>query len=193
CSNGCAGATRRSTPICANTSSPKNRSRCWSPGKRRSHRHRWHRRDISASAICAATIPTNRPPGPTGARRPRGRHMNHPLRARAPIPPAGWQELEKEATRPQKATLAARRLVDFVGPQGWNASAVGLGRSDGIAWPTEVGNGRARLRKVLPLVELRVPFEMNLADLDDFERGAKHPDTHPLLPPAPPTPLPQDP
>src|SRR5215472_14283023 len=80
--------------------------------------------------------------------------MNHLLRELAPISTAGWQEIEKEATRTLKTTLAARRLVDFVGPQGWSASAVGLGRSDGIAWPTEASNGRARLRKVLPLVEL---------------------------------------
>jgi uncharacterized linocin/CFP29 family protein len=59
--------------------------------------------------------------------------MNHLLRELAPISTAGWQEIEKEATRTLKTTLAARRLVDFVGPQGWGASAVGLGRSDGIA------------------------------------------------------------
>ena len=32
---------------------------------------------------------------------------------------------------------------------------------------------RARLRSVLPLVELRVPFEMRRAELDSAERGAK--------------------
>jgi uncharacterized linocin/CFP29 family protein len=107
--------------------------------------------------------------------------MNHLLRELAPISTAGWQEIEKEASRTLKTTLAARRLVDFVGPQGWDASAVGLGRSDGIPWPTQAGDGRARLRKVLPMVELRVPFEMSLADLDDVERGAKDPDTDPVI------------
>jgi uncharacterized linocin/CFP29 family protein len=102
--------------------------------------------------------------------------MNHLLRELAPISTAGWQEIEKEAARTLKTSLAARRLVDFVGPQGWGSSAVGLGRSEGIASPTE-NNVRARLRKVLPLVELRVPFEMSLADLDDVERGAEDPDT----------------
>jgi uncharacterized linocin/CFP29 family protein len=110
--------------------------------------------------------------------------MNHLLRELAPISSAGWQEIEKEATRTLKTTLAARRLVDFVGPQGWGASAVGLGRSEAIAAPTE-GPGesrvRARLRRVLPLVELRVPFEMSLADLDDVERGAKDADTDAVI------------
>src|SRR5215469_5886439 len=102
--------------------------------------------------------------------------MNHLLRELAPISTAGWQEIEKEATRTLKTTLAARRLVDFVGPQGWSASAVGLGRSDTIASPTDHAV-RARLRRVLPLVELRVPFEMSIADLEDAERGAKDVDT----------------
>jgi uncharacterized linocin/CFP29 family protein len=106
--------------------------------------------------------------------------MNHLLRELAPISTAGWQEIEKEAARTLKTTLAARRLVDFVGPQGWGASAVGVGRSEGIASPTD-NKVRARLRKVLPLVELRVPFDMSLADLDDVERGAEDPDTDAVI------------
>ena len=106
--------------------------------------------------------------------------MNHLFRELAPISTVGWQEIEKEAARTLKTTLAARRLVDFVGPQGWGAAAVGTGRTDGIASPTEC-KVRARLRKVLPLVELRVPFEMNLADLDDIERGAEDPDTDAVI------------
>ena len=107
--------------------------------------------------------------------------MNHLLRELAPISTAGWREIEKEATRTLKTTLAARRLVDFVGPQGWTASAVGIGRSESIAAPTDRGGIRARLRKVLPLVELRVPFEMSCEDLDDAERGAKDVDTDPVI------------
>jgi len=106
--------------------------------------------------------------------------MNHLLRELAPISTAGWQEIEKEAARTLKTTLAARRLVDFVGPQGWEASAIGTGRSEQIAGPNE-SNVRARLRKVLPLIELRVPFEMSLADLEDVERGAKDPDTDAVI------------
>jgi uncharacterized linocin/CFP29 family protein len=123
--------------------------------------------DISASAIC-------------GVRQTRIRAMNHLLRELAPISTSGWQEIEKEAARTLKTTLAARRLVDFVGPLGWSASAISLGRSEAISSPTE-GQVRARLRKVLPLVELRVPFELNLGDLDDVERGAKDPDTNPVI------------
>jgi uncharacterized linocin/CFP29 family protein len=106
--------------------------------------------------------------------------MNHLLRELAPISTTGWQEIEKEATRTLKTTLAARRLVDFIGPQGWGVSAIGLGRSESIASPTD-GKVRARLRRVLPLVELRVPFEMSLGDLEDVERGAKDPNTDAVI------------
>ncbi|MGH6990414.1 MAG: encapsulin, partial [Stellaceae bacterium] len=72
--------------------------------------------------------------------------MNHLHRDLAPISQAGWAEIEKEAKRTLKTTLAARRLVDFVGPTGWSAGAVPTGRSEAIDSP---GAGiAARLRRV---------------------------------------------
>jgi uncharacterized linocin/CFP29 family protein len=106
--------------------------------------------------------------------------MNHLLRELAPVSPAGWSEIEKEATRTLKTTLAARRLVDFVGPQGWKASAVEIGRSESIDAPM-AGEIAARLRRVLPLVELRVPFEMSRRELEAIDRGARDPDTDAVI------------
>jgi uncharacterized linocin/CFP29 family protein len=106
--------------------------------------------------------------------------MNHLLRELAPISAAGWQEIEKEATRTLKTTLAARRLVDFVGPQGWATAAVDTGRSEPIEAPAR-HDVTARLRRVLPLVELRVPFEMRRSELDAIDRGARGPDTDPII------------
>jgi uncharacterized linocin/CFP29 family protein len=106
--------------------------------------------------------------------------MNHLHRELAPISDAGWQEIEKEARRTLKTTLAARKLVDFVGPLGWEASAVGIGRSSTVE-PPSAGKVEARLRKVQPLVELRVPFEMRRSELDAIDRGAKDPDTDPVI------------
>ena len=60
---------------------------------------------------------------------------NHLFRDRAPITEAGWEEIEKEATRTLRTLLAARRVVDFRGPLGWGASDVELGRADPIASP----------------------------------------------------------
>ena len=106
--------------------------------------------------------------------------MNHLFRELAPVSAAAWQEIEKEATRTLKTTLAARRLVDFVGPLGWAASAVGTGRSEQIEALPE-NSAEARQRHVLPLVELRVLFEMRRSELDAIDRGAKDPNTDPII------------
>ena len=101
---------------------------------------------------------------------------NHLFRDRAPITEAGWQEIEKEAKRTLRAILAARRVVDFNGPLGWGASDVELGRADAIAAPPAAEAIEARLRRIQPLVELRVPFEVSRAELDAIDRGARDPD-----------------
>jgi len=106
--------------------------------------------------------------------------MNHLFRELAPISAAGWQEIEKEAKRTLKTSLAARQLVDFVGPKGWAAAAVATGRSEPIASPVK-GEVTARKRRVLPFVELRVPFELTRAELDAIDRGAKDPDMGPVV------------
>ena len=102
--------------------------------------------------------------------------MNHLFREKAPITPAGWEEIEKEARRTLRALLAARRVVDFKGPMGWDASDVELGRADPIASPANANEVQARLRRIQPLVELRIPFEMPRSELDAIDRGARDPD-----------------
>ena len=102
--------------------------------------------------------------------------MNHLFRSKAPITSAGWEEIEKEARRTLRALLAARRVVDFKGPLGWGASDVELGRADPIASPPGAGDVQARLRRIQPLVELRIPFDMSRAELDAIDRGARDPD-----------------
>lgn len=49
--------------------------------------------------------------------------MNHLLRSLAPISDAGWALLDEEARERLTPALAARRLVDFAGPLGWERSA----------------------------------------------------------------------
>jgi uncharacterized linocin/CFP29 family protein len=102
--------------------------------------------------------------------------MNHLFRDRAPITSAGWEEIEKEAKRTLRALLAGRRVVDFKGPMGWGASDVEIGRADPIASPPNGRSVQARLRRIQPLVELRIPFEMSRAELDAIDRGARDPD-----------------
>jgi uncharacterized linocin/CFP29 family protein len=97
--------------------------------------------------------------------------VSHLLRERAPITEAGWDLLDSEARERLKPALAARRLVDFAGPHGWEHSATNLGRTQEVA--DVPGEGIARLqRRVLPLVELRARFSVARSEVDDAERGA---------------------
>lgn len=109
--------------------------------------------------------------------------MDHLRREVAPISAAGWQEIENEAKRTLKATLAARRVVDFVGMKSWEKSAVNTGRSQSIPSPKVEGGEviNAKLRRVMPLVELRVPFEVSREDLDAVDRGARDADVDPVI------------
>jgi uncharacterized linocin/CFP29 family protein len=97
--------------------------------------------------------------------------MNNLYRELAPIPQAAWQEIEKEAKRTLETMLAARRIVDFVGPQGIALAAVATGRSLPIA-PPPSGAVLAQLRQSQPLVEIRAPFEMPRSEIEAIDRGA---------------------
>src|ERR1700726_2777428 len=101
--------------------------------------------------------------------------MDDLFRDLAPITAPAWQEIEREAKRTLKTMLAARRIVDFVGPQGFATSAVPTGRTAPIAAPTN-GTVEARLRQSQPLVEFRVPFELARSEIEAVDRGAKDPD-----------------
>ena len=61
--------------------------------------------------------------------------MNNLHRELAPISEAAWAGIEEEAARTLKRHLAARRVVDMVGPSGPGLSAVGTGHVLPIAPP----------------------------------------------------------
>jgi uncharacterized linocin/CFP29 family protein len=97
--------------------------------------------------------------------------VSHLLRERAPISEAGWQLLDSEARERLTPGLAARKLVDFAGPHGWEHSATNLGRTQDLSTVPEKGV-RALQRRVLGLVELRASFSVARRELEDAERGA---------------------
>src|SRR6201994_1189095 len=104
--------------------------------------------------------------------------MNNLYRELAPISDAAWSQIEEEASRTIKRYLAARRVVDVEGPGGMALSAVGTGHLRNVAAP---GKGIVvRQREVKPLVELRVPFELDRQQIDDVERGANDSDWQPV-------------
>jgi uncharacterized linocin/CFP29 family protein len=103
--------------------------------------------------------------------------MNNLHRGLAPISDAAWAEIEEETSRTIKRYLAGRRVVDVQGPGGIDLSAIGTGHLRNVAAP---GDGiLARQREVKPLVELRVPFELDRQQIDDVERGANDSDWQP--------------
>jgi uncharacterized linocin/CFP29 family protein len=103
--------------------------------------------------------------------------MNNLHRELAPISDAAWVQIEEEVARTFKRHIAGRRVVDVHGPAGTGLSAVGTGHLLPIATP---GDGiLSRQREVKPLVELRVPFELDRQAIDDVERGANDSDWEP--------------
>ena len=105
--------------------------------------------------------------------------MNHLLRNQAPISDAGWKLLDDEARERLTPALAARKLVDFSGPHGWEYSATNLGRVSSLEQAPSDGVSGLQ-RRVLPLVELRTEFELSRAELRDADRGAEEADLAPL-------------
>ncbi len=105
--------------------------------------------------------------------------MNHLLRAHAPISDANWKLLDDEARERLEPALAARKLVEFSGPHGWQHSALNLGRVDKVK-SAPCDGVTALSRRVRPLVELRAEFAISRAELRDQDRGAPDADLTPL-------------
>jgi uncharacterized linocin/CFP29 family protein len=92
----------------------------------------------------------------------------------APISEKAWREISQEAERVVRLNLSGRRILDVSGPLGIETAAVNLGRLD---VPDQQPDGvRYGIRRVLPLVELRVEFALDRWELDDIDRGSRDPD-----------------
>ena len=105
--------------------------------------------------------------------------MNHLLRGLAPFDEGTWSLIDDEASSRLKVALGARRLVDVVGPLGWQHSATNLGR----ATPVIDASGpavTARQRIVLPLAEVQAAARLDREELLAFSRGAVDTDLGPL-------------
>jgi uncharacterized linocin/CFP29 family protein len=98
--------------------------------------------------------------------------VNHLLREHAPISERAWGVIDEEARERLVPALAARKLVDFAGPHGWEHSATSLGRSRPLADAPVDGVSGAQ-RQVLATVELRAPFRVARDELRDADRGAE--------------------
>lgn len=89
----------------------------------------------------------------------------------APITTEAWEQINQEAHDIFSSVLSARKFVDIEGPNGFDFGAVSTGR---LNMPekqhkkTEYG-----INNVLPLVECRSSFTLNLWELDNASRGAE--------------------
>ncbi|MFO7820754.1 MAG: family 1 encapsulin nanocompartment shell protein [Lentisphaeria bacterium] len=96
--------------------------------------------------------------------------MNFLKRDLAPLTDGAWAEIDGEAMQVLKGNLSGRRVVDVAGPSGMELAAVNLGRlKTGKASPVE--GVEWGVRQVQPLTEIRVPFSLNIWEMDNLERG----------------------
>lgn len=105
--------------------------------------------------------------------------MNHLMRGLAPVSDRAWDEINDEATSVLRQFLAARKLVEFTGPKGWDHTAEADGRITRLDDAPHDGV-EGSLRRVRPLVELRSTFTLDRSELDAIERGAPDPDLDPV-------------
>ncbi|RJR39814.1 MAG: bacteriocin [Desulfobacteraceae bacterium] len=90
-------------------------------------------------------------------------------RSISPITTEAWEAIDQQAKKILEAHLSGRKFVDVAGPKGWDYSAEALGRMN-LYEDSDVHYG---IRRTLPLIEPRVPFEMSLMELDNVNRGAR--------------------
>lgn len=99
----------------------------------------------------------------------------------APMTEEAWQHVEAEARGVLSTRLAARKVVTVSEPRGFDFSAVNLGTMSASEKAPRSEGVRVGVRRVLPLVEARVPFKLDLETLDDLSRGAPDADLEPLI------------
>jgi uncharacterized linocin/CFP29 family protein len=81
-------------------------------------------------------------------------------------------EIDEQAISSLKAILSARKVVDVSGPMGTDFPGVPEGR---LEFPKKQPKGGVScgIHKVHHLVETRIPFELDINELDNVVRGAK--------------------
>jgi uncharacterized linocin/CFP29 family protein len=105
--------------------------------------------------------------------------MNILKKSMAPITDGAWSEINQRIKEVLTTYLTARNFVEIDGPNGFEQGGVSTGR---LITPEEQSNEGINygIREVLPLVEVRKPFELDIWELDNFDRGARDIDLSPL-------------
>lgn len=101
--------------------------------------------------------------------------MDYLRRHAAPLSDRVWKALDDAVVQSARHVLAARRVVTFDGPRGWEHVATRLGTST----PCRSAEGEAVVcvPDVVLLFEVRVDFSLPWSSIDVFDRGAPVLDT----------------
>lgn len=89
----------------------------------------------------------------------------------APISGKAWDEINETAAEVLISVLSARKFIDVEGPKGLNYAALAEGKLNVPA--NQKGDVKYGVNQVMPLVEARLPFELNIWELDNTERGSE--------------------
>lgn len=86
-----------------------------------------------------------------------------------------WGEIDLQASRILRSNLSARKFIDVRGPFGWDYAAISMGRLS-VPPDQEEDGVQYGIHQVMPLVEGRAFFELDVWELDNIARGSKDPD-----------------
>ncbi len=97
--------------------------------------------------------------------------MNILKKALAPITDKAWNEITEQAERITKEYLTGRKIVDIDGPNGLEYGAISTGRLTVPPNQSKTGVNYG-IREVVPLLEIRKPFTLDLWEMDNASRDA---------------------
>ena len=90
----------------------------------------------------------------------------------APVTDKAWKEITDHTNEILRFCLTARKFVDIDGPNGLEQAGVSTGKLI-IPENQSIDGVNYGIREILPMIEVRKPFELDLWELDNIERGAK--------------------
>ncbi len=105
--------------------------------------------------------------------------MNILKKSIAPVTDKAWSEITRRTKQILSTYLTARKFVDVDGPNGLELGGVSTGRLVTTGHQSHEGVNYG-IREYIPIIEIRKPFELDLWELDNIERGAKDVDLGPL-------------
>ena len=97
----------------------------------------------------------------------------------APITEKAWNEIEEQSDRVVQEYLTSRRLADISGPHGIEFGAISTGK---LKIPSNQSKEGVQIgiREVVPLLEVRKSFSLDLWELDNASRNADDIELKPL-------------